>query len=130
MHLVAQADAGEKENASAVTQRVRATGPLDETLVTAAALHTQTTTAPLMGDRGGQYLLTVKANPPSLHPLLAHRRIDSRTIPGWPGVPRIGVPYAQQAARLTRGTVRRRTRAATPPAGAAGPRHVVHATHR
>ncbi len=33
-------------------------------------------------------------------------RIDTRTIPGWPVSPGIGFPYAQQAARLTRGTVR------------------------
>ena len=36
-----------------------------------------------------------------------HRRIDTRTIPGGgPVSPGIGFPYAQQAARLTRVTVR------------------------
>ena len=35
-----------------------------------------------------------------------HGRIDTRTIPGWPVSPGIGFPYAQPAARLTRGTVR------------------------
>ncbi|MDA8198465.1 MAG: hypothetical protein M0Z54_03390 [Thermaerobacter sp.] len=35
-----------------------------------------------------------------------HGRIETRTIPGWPVSPGIGFPYAQQAARLTRVTVR------------------------
>ena len=35
-----------------------------------------------------------------------HGRIDTRTIPGGAGLAGIGCPYAQPAARLTRGTVR------------------------
>ena len=120
-HWVAQADVGEKENEIPVAQRVLATLPLDDTLVTADALPTQTPTAPLIGDRGGESRLTVQANPPRLHPRLAHSlpgdvspsgteqghgRIDTRTIPAWPVSPGIGFPYAQQAARLTRVTVR------------------------
>ena len=72
LHLVAQADVGEKENEIPVAQRVLATLPLEDTIVTADALHTQTATAQLIGDRGGEYLLTVKANQPSLHQLLAN----------------------------------------------------------
>ena len=71
-HWVAQADVGEKENEIPVAQRVLATLPLDDTLVTADALPTQTPTAPLIRDRGGESRLTVQANPPRLHPRLAH----------------------------------------------------------
>ena len=73
-HWVAQADGGDKDNEIPGAQRVLATLPLEDTLVTAEALPTQTTTAPLIGDRGGEYLLTVNANPPRLHPWLAHSR--------------------------------------------------------
>ena len=73
-HWVAQADGGDKDNEIPGAQRVLATLPLEDTLVTAEALPTQTTTAQLIGDRGGEYLLTVNANPPRLHPWLAHSR--------------------------------------------------------
>ncbi len=65
---------GEKDNEIPGAQRVLATLPLEDTLVTADALPAQTTTAPLIGDRGGESRLTVKANPPRLHPWLAHSR--------------------------------------------------------
>ena len=40
MHLVAQADVGEKENEIPVAQRVLAALPLEDTIVTANAMHT------------------------------------------------------------------------------------------
>ena len=72
VHLVAQADAGEKENEIPVAQRVRDTLPLTDTIVTADALHPQTATAQQIVDRGGEYLFTVQQNQPTLHQLLAH----------------------------------------------------------
>ena len=66
MSLVAQADVGEKENEIPVAQRVLNTLPLKNTIVTADALHTQTDTARQIVAQGGEYVLTVKANQPTL----------------------------------------------------------------
>ena len=79
LHLVAPADVGEKENAIPVAQRVLGTLPLDDTIVTADALHTQTATAQQIVDRGGDYLLTMKANQPRRQQLLAG--LDGRFFP-------------------------------------------------
>ena len=67
MSLVAQADVGEKENEIPVAQHVLKTIPLEGTIVTADALHTQVETARQTVEQGGEYLLTVKANQPSLY---------------------------------------------------------------
>lgn len=70
MSLVAQADVGEKENEIPVAQHVLKTIPLEGTIVTADALHTQVETARQTVEQGGEYLLTVKANQPSLYQML------------------------------------------------------------
>lgn len=67
MGLMAQADVGEKENEIPVAQRVLATLSLRGTVVTADALHTQSDTARQIVEQGGEYLLTVKGNQPSLY---------------------------------------------------------------
>lgn len=70
MNLVAQSDVGEKENDIPVAQRVLSTLPLRNTIVTADALHTQADTARQIVAQGGEYVLTVKGNQPSLRQTL------------------------------------------------------------
>ena len=70
MTMVTQADVGEKENEIPVVRRVLKTLPLKGVVVTADALHTQADTGRQIVDQGGDYVLTVKANQPSLHQAL------------------------------------------------------------
>ena len=67
MSLVAQADVGKKENEIPVARRLLNGIALRGEVVTADALHTQSQTARMIVDAGGEYVLTVKGNQPSLY---------------------------------------------------------------
>lgn len=54
-------------------------------LVTADALHCQDQTARLIRDRGGDYLLRLKANRPALHDMVREYFADPETVSGLPG---------------------------------------------
>ncbi|MEX5707574.1 ISAs1 family transposase [Parafrankia sp. FMc6] len=88
-------------------------------IVTADALHTQTETARWLVDRGAHYVLTVKANQPSLYAQLAalpwgqvtttartvergHGRRERRTVKATEVRAGLLFPYAVQAVRITR----------------------------
>ena len=100
--------------------------PIKGAVITMDAMHTQTDTATLITDRGADYVLTVKANMPTLHhdlkdlpwnhvgsstSTVRHRgKTVTRTIkvvdaPTW-----ITVPGAQQVAQLRRTVTQRRKR--------------------
>jgi hypothetical protein len=68
--LVAQANVGEKHNEIPVAQRLLGTLALKGEIVTADAMHTQAKTAEQIVAQGGDYVLTVKDNQPSLHQTL------------------------------------------------------------
>lgn len=69
--VVAQIGVDGKENEIPAAQRLLECIPLEDTVVTADAMHTQEKTANMIVRRGGEYLFTVKDNQPSLHQTLA-----------------------------------------------------------
>lgn len=69
--VLAQIAVDGKENEIPAAQRLLQLLPLEGTVVTADALHTQEKTATIIVERGGDYLFTVKDNQPSLHQSLA-----------------------------------------------------------
>jgi predicted transposase YbfD/YdcC len=96
-------------------------GSLNGTIIVADALHAQVGHAHAVHARGGQLMVTVKANQPTLHALLkqlpwaqvpvghqtrsrGHGRRETRTVKALtvatPGG--LGFPHAQQAVRITR----------------------------
>lgn len=94
---------------------------LDGVIVTADAMHTQRCHAIYLHDRGGHYVLTVKANQPTLHKQLqalpwkntltgdsehsrGHGRVSVRSIKVIPIEPGTLFPHAAQAIQLTRQT--------------------------
>jgi predicted transposase YbfD/YdcC len=94
-------------------------GSLDNTVITADALHTLAQQAEAIVDRGGQYVFTVKTNAKALHQAIndvgwskrapqyhhtekAHGRICSWTLTVAAAFGRIGFPYAAQVLRLHR----------------------------
>lgn len=94
---------------------------LDGAIVTADALHTQTRHADYLHGRGAHYVLTVKANQPSLRRQLAalpwaqvptvdvtrdkgHGRVESRGLKLVAIDTGIGFPHARLAAQITRRT--------------------------
>ncbi|HET9138761.1 ISAs1 family transposase [Actinophytocola sp.] len=131
-------------------------GSLAGTIIVADALHAQVGHAHAVTARGGQLMVTIKANQPTLHALLkrlpwarvpvghqsrerGHGRSETRTVKALtvltPGG--LGFPHAQQAVRLTRtrttsGTTSRETAylITTLPAGHAQPEQLGDWTRR
>jgi predicted transposase YbfD/YdcC len=96
-------------------------------VITADALHCQRDTAQTIIDRGAHYILTVKANQPTLHhqlkdlpwkhiPVLdksvehGHGRIANRTLKATEISAGIGFPHAVQVLQLTRTVTDRKTK--------------------
>lgn len=77
--VLGQVEVDGKQNEIPAAQRLLALLPLEDTVVTADALHTQDKTARLIVERGGEYLFTVKDNQPTLHRELA--QLDWRFSP-------------------------------------------------
>lgn len=79
--VLAQREVGEKSNEIPLAPKLLAAiDDLTQTVVTADALHTQTSFARhIVEDRGSNYVLTVKDNQPSLHQALA--ALDWRPFP-------------------------------------------------
>lgn len=95
-------------------------------IVTADALHTQTRHVDYLTGRGAHWILTVKANQPTLLTRLrtlpwgdvpvadrthdkGHGRVESRTVKATGVAAGIGFPHARQALQVTRRTRRART---------------------
>jgi predicted transposase YbfD/YdcC len=113
-----------KSNEIPAVQRLLALYDLTDVVVTVDAMHTQTDTATIITDGGGDYVFTVKGNTPTLYRQLkelpwqqvpAHRatqtghgRRSTRTIkvvdaPAW-----VGFPAAAQVAQVRRTVTRQR----------------------
>ena len=124
--VLAQREVGEKSNEIPLApKRLDTIDDLSQTVVTADAMHTQTSFACyVVEERGSNYVLTVQDNLPTLHRELAalkwglsplfttreksHGRIETRTIqaiatPGGLGTSS-GFPYIEQAMRIHRKT--------------------------
>ena len=69
--VLGQVEVDGKENEIPAAQRLLEILPLQDTVVTADAMHTQTDTARAIVEQGGEYLFTVKENQPSLHQALS-----------------------------------------------------------
>lgn len=85
-------DANSNEIPAALTLLARL--DLDGVVVTMDAMHTQTDTATLVTEAGGDYVFTVKANMPTLHR-------KHKTLP-WRDIPATTVTTARRGKRITR----------------------------
>ena len=123
--MVGQQRVTAKSNEIPALRTLLASYDLDAVVVTADALHTQTTTAAWLRERGAHYLLTVKKNQPTLYqqlqklpwkniPALAWsdhshgrrvcRRVKTATAPAW-----ISFPGASQVVQVHRTRFKRNT---------------------
>lgn len=116
--VVGQLATAAKSNEIPTVRTLLKTFDLKDVVVTVDAMHTQTDTATLIVDAGGDYVFTVKANQPTLyaqckalpwkdvpacstvqtgHGRRAHRAIKVVDAPGW-----IGFAAARQVAQIRR----------------------------
>jgi predicted transposase YbfD/YdcC len=124
--VLTQVIVGAKTNEIPVLATLLKTLDITDAVITADAMHCQRDTAQTIRDRGGHYILTVKANQPTLRarvkslpwkdipPLSVtrergHGRQDTRTLKATELTTGIGFPGAAQVLRLTRTRTDRKT---------------------
>jgi predicted transposase YbfD/YdcC len=124
--VLAQVAVGAKTNEIPVLATLLGRLDITDAVITADALHCQRETAQIIRDCGGHYILTVKANQPTLRkrvkslpwkdipPLSVtrergHGRQDTRTLKATELTTGIGFPGAAQVLRLTRTRTNRKT---------------------
>lgn len=125
--VLTQHAVGAKTNEIPMLRKLLATLDIDGAVITADALHCQRDTAEVIVVAGGHYILTVKANQPSLQtelknlpwkhiPVLdgstehGHGRTAKRTLKACEITNGIGFPHAVQVLQLTRTVTDRKTR--------------------
>lgn len=125
--VLAQVAVGAKTNEIPTLRTLLHTINITDAVVTADALHCQRDTAHAIVDAGGHYILTVKANQPTLHrelktlpwkqiPVLnrsvehGHGRTAKRTLKATEVAAGIGFPHAVQVLRLSRTVTDRKTK--------------------
>lgn len=124
--VLAQLAVGAKTNEIPMLRQLLATLDIAGAVITADALHCQRDTAEAIVAAGGHYILTVKANQPSLHselktlpwkhiPVLdrstehGHGRTAKRILKACEITSGIGFPHAVQVLQLTRTVTDRKT---------------------
>jgi predicted transposase YbfD/YdcC len=125
--VLAQLAVGAKTNEIPMLRTLLDTLDIADAVITADALHCQRDTADAIVGAGGHYILTVKANQPSLHaqlkalpwkhiPVLdrstehGHGRTAQRTLKACEITGGIGFPHAVQVLQLTRTVTDRTTK--------------------
>lgn len=125
--VLAQLAVGAKTNEIPMLRKLLGTLDITGAVITADALHCQRDTAETIVAAGGHYILTVKANQPSLHtelknlpwkhiPVLdrstehGHGRTATRALKACEITGGIGFPHAMQVLQLTRTVTNRATK--------------------
>lgn len=125
--VLAQLAVGAKTNKIPMLRTLLDTIDITDTVITADALHCQRETAEAIIEAGGHYILTVKANQPSLHvqlkalpwkhiPVLdrctehRHGRTSKRVLKATEVAASIPFPHAVQVLQLTRSVTDRKTK--------------------
>jgi predicted transposase YbfD/YdcC len=124
--VLAQLSVHAKTNEIPMLRTLLASMDITDAVITADALHCQRDTAHTIAAAGGHYILTVKANQPTLHaelkalpwsqiPILdhsvehGHGRTTRRTLKACEIAAGINFPHAMQVLRLTRTVTNRKT---------------------